>query len=260
MSKKLENKVAIITGSTSGIGEAIAQLFAKEGAKIVVSGRNIQRGNRVVEDILRENGEAIFIRADVSIEEDIKNLIKKTIDHYKTIDILVNNAGGSDPEWLSEIQDMKNEMWHQIIRLNLDAVYWGTKHAIPYMLKKSYGVILTTSSGAAIVGQPALSHYCSAKAGVNGFTRAIAVEYAKRGIRANAILPGLIETPALKKAVQANFDDPEAQFQVIAETANPMGRLGNPKEIAATALFLASDDASFITGQSIVVDGGRTIS
>ena len=229
----LKGKVAIVTGGTKGIGKGIADKFASLGAKVVVSARN------------KEKTKHYFVRCDVSKFDDAQNLAKETIKKYKKIDILVNNAGIYP---FVEFKNMTEEQWDQVIDVNLKGVFNCTKAVVPYMMKRKYGNIVNISSIAGSkIGFPNLIHYCAAKAGIVGFTRAAALEFAPYKIDVNAIAPGAIITPGTKGVLS------DKMVQAIPEK-----RAGKPVDIANAAAFLASDDSDYITGQLIVVDGGWT--
>jgi len=248
----LEGKVAIISGSTSGMGKASAILFAKEGAKVVVVGRghkeSVERGNKVVEEIKANSGEAVLIPADATREEDVKQLIEKTIKKYGRIDVLYNVAGGGNPMPLE--QDTL-EYWQLALNLNLLSAFLTTKYAMPYLLE-SKGCIINTSTVAAV--KPVLPYqysYSAANAGLNLFSKTLARDYAATGVRVNVIAPGVIDTPIWQQA-------PEAWLNELVSKI-PFKRKGQPEEIAGIALFLASDYASYVTGQVICVDGGLSL-
>jgi len=248
----LDGKVAIVTGSTSGIGKASAKLFAKEGAKVVVVGRgfeaSLERGRKVVEEIRADGGETVFIAADATKENDVKHLIEETIKAYGKIDILYNVAGGGKS---MPLEKDTLEEWQRTLDVNLISVFLTTKYAMPYLLE-SKGAIINTSSVAAV--KPVLTNqysYSAANAGVIMYSKTLARDYAARGVRVNVIAPGLIDTPIWEQAPKAWFDDLASKL--------PIKRVGQPEEIAGVALFLASDLASYVTGQVLCVDGGQSI-
>jgi NAD(P)-dependent dehydrogenase (short-subunit alcohol dehydrogenase family) len=242
---KLKGKVAVVTGSTRGIGEACVKLFAGEGAKVVVSGRNENDGNRVVEAIEKEGGSAFFFQCDVSVAQQIKDLIEQTVAQFGKLDILI----------VKTVLDTSEEEWDYIINTNLKSVFIGTKHAIPYMIKNGGGVIINTSSTFASVGSPGYAAYHASKGGVASFTRATAISYIKDNIRVNALSPGTTDTPGLREGVQQTSSNPAAAMAGYL-ALQPMGRFGTAEEIAKGALFLASDDSSFMTGAELLIDGG----
>ena len=249
---KLRGKVAVVTGSTRGIGEACVKLFAGEGAKVVVSGRNENDGNRVVEAIEKEGGSAVFIQCDVSVAQQIKDLIDQTVARFGKLDILINNAA---VENVKTVLDTSEEEWDYIIDTNLKSVFIGTKHAIPYMMKNGGGIIINTSSTFASVGSPGYAAYHASKGGVASFTRATAISYIKDNIRVNALSPGTTDTPGLRDGVKQTSSNPAAAMAGYL-SLQPMGRFGTSEEIAKGALFLASNDSSFMTGAELLIDGG----
>ena len=237
---RLKNKVAVITGGTSGIGFACAKDFIKEGAKVVISGSR-DRGP----ELLKELGpNARFIKCDVSNEEEVKNLMNKTVEMFGKLDILVANAGIGDADPLA---DEPTETWHKILDINLTGVFLSNKYAIKKMMVNKSGSIINMSSILGIVGNPVAPAYCACKAGVINLTRSAALAYSKDGIRVNAISPAYIKTPLIESI-------PEEELIPL----HPIGRLGFDYEVAKAVTFLASDEASFITGVTLPVDGGYT--
>ncbi|MCK5443822.1 MAG: SDR family oxidoreductase [Maribacter sp.] len=250
MEQIFKEKVVIVTGSTFGIGKSTAIAFAKRGAKIVLSD---WLEDEETEKIIRENGgEAIFIKCDVSEEEDVKNLVTKTIAHYGRLDFAFNNAGIEGIP--APVTDCTNDNWDKTININLKGVWHCMKYQIPEILKTGSGSIVNNASIAGLVGFEGIPAYVASKHGVVGLTKNVALDYAKQGIRVNAVCPGVIQTPMIDRFTGG---DPKVLKQLI--TAKPMGRMGQPEEIAKTVVFLCSDAASFITGQAIAVDGGWTV-
>ncbi|MCX6774918.1 MAG: SDR family oxidoreductase [DPANN group archaeon] len=249
---RLEGKVAIITGASSGIGKATALLFGREGAKVIVNySHSVDEANEVVDSILKSGGEAIAIKADVSKEHEVKAMMEETIKKYGKIDILYNNAG---VELQKPITITSEEEWNKVLDINLKGMFHCSKHIISYM--KEGGVIVNTASVAGLFGSVNLSAYCASKGGVIALTKALALEYAPNKIRVNCICPGAIDTPMLRRFIDASPDPKATEKQFTS--MHPLGRLGQPEDIARAALFLASDSSSFITGHSLVVDGGFT--
>ena len=245
--KTLENKVAIITGSGSGIGKSTALLFAKEGAKVVVTDINEEHGNSVVKEIEANGGDAIFIKADTSKAEDSEMTVKKTIEKFGQLDIAVNNAGISGPT--EPIGEYSIEAWDKVISINLSGVFYGMRYQIPEMQKAGKGSIINVASILGQVGFANSSAYAAAKHGVVGLTKTAGLEYGKSGVRVNAVGPAFIETPLVKDSLS------EDAYNSLAEM-HSMGRLGQPNEVAELFLWLASDKASFATGAYYPIDGG----
>lgn len=249
---KLSGKVAIITGASSGIGRATALLFAMEGAKVVVNySHSEDEANEVVERIKEFGGNAIAVKADVSKEADVKKMVDETIRKFKKIDILFNNAG---IELQKPITITTEDDWDKVLAVNLKGMFLCSKHAIPYLLENA-GVIVNTASAAGLVGTAMLSAYSASKGGVIALTKSLAIELAPK-IRVNCICPGAIDTPMLRRFIDRT-PDPAAYEKQLAGL-HALGRLGKPEEIAQAALFLASDESSFITGIALPVDGGYT--
>jgi 3-oxoacyl-[acyl-carrier protein] reductase len=242
----LSTKVAVITGSSRGIGATIAKVLALQGARVVVNHRDsAEAAQRVVAQITASGGIATTIQADVSQSSEAQRLIKETIDTYGQIDILVNNAGTTRDKL---IMTMKDEDWDLVLQTNLSSVYYCAKAAIRPMMKKRWGRIINLTSVVGLAGQAGQTNYAASKAGIIGFTKSLAKEVGSRNITVNAVAPGFIPT-ALTEVL------PEEQMQtVIANT--PLGRLGTVEDVAYASLFLASDEAAFITGQVLTVDGG----
>ena len=253
---RLKSKVALITGATSGIGAASARLFAREGARVVVVGRNRERGERVVAEIREARGEAIFVGADVSKESDCKQMIDQTIDQHGRLDILFNNAGTTST---IAIEDADEAEYERIMGVNLKSVFFACKYAIPIMKRQKAGVILTCTSKGAVIPTKCSAIYAASKAGANQLTQAIAINYGKYGIRANELLPSYIQTPMTDEFIRLSGQDRE---QAIAEceAGTALGRIGTPEECAHAALFLVSDEASYVTGTPMLVDGGAVFS
>jgi NAD(P)-dependent dehydrogenase (short-subunit alcohol dehydrogenase family) len=244
----LDNKVALVTGAGSGIGLAVAHSYAKEGAKVIVSDINEEHGNKVVEDIKANGGEASFVKADTSKPEEVEAMVKKTVEIYGRLDIACNNAGIGGEQALTG--DYSLESWRKVLNVNLDGVFYGCKYELKQMVKNGGGVIVNMASIHGTVAAPLSSAYTAAKHAVVGLTKNIGAEYGQKNIRCNAVGPAYIETPLLESA------SGEMKDALIAK--HPMGRLGKPEEVAELVLFLSSEKSSFMTGAYYLVDGGYT--
>jgi NAD(P)-dependent dehydrogenase (short-subunit alcohol dehydrogenase family) len=249
---RLEGKVALITGAGSGIGQATARLFAKEGAKVVVVDIDGRGGEETARLIEISGGEATFVRADVSKSAEAEKMVKLAVETYGRLDILHNNAGISQ---VGTVVDTPEEVWDKTINVNLKGIFLGSKYAIPEMLKTGGGIIVNTASVWGLVSAPASAAYCASKGAVIALTKAMALDHAPN-IRVNCICPGDILTPMTERDLAAR-GDPEKALKAMTEPY-PIGRLGKPEEIAEAALFLASDSSSFMTGAALIVDGGWT--
>ena len=249
MEKIFQNKVAIVTGGSFGIGKAAAIAFANRGAKVVIA--DWVEGKETLDMIKSSGDEAIFIKCDVSKEEVIKELIDKTIAQYGRLDYAFNNAG---IEGLSApTHECTDENWEKVITVNLKGVWLSMKYEIPQMLKQGKGAIVNNASIAGLVGFQNIPAYVASKHGVIGLTKNAALEYAKLGIRVNAVCPGVIKTPMIDRFTGKN-KEVEKQF----ESMEPVGRLGLPEEVADAVMWLCSDSSSFVTGDALPVDGGWT--
>jgi len=245
--KSLDHKVAIVTGASSGIGEAIAITFAAEGAQVVVSDINEEGGNKVVEKIKSNGGEAVFVKADTSKPEDNEKLVAETVKHFGKLDIAVNNAGIGGPGAIAA--DYTIEDWDKVIAINLSGVFYGLRYQIPALLANGGGSIINMASVLGQVGTPLSPAYVAAKHGVVGLTKSAALGYADQKVRINAVGPGYIKTPLLEKSLT------EQQLDGLVKQ-HPIGRLGESQEIAELVLWLASDKASFVTATYYAADGG----
>lgn len=244
--KQLENKVAIVTGASSGIGKSAASLLAAEGAKVVIADINEKGGQEAVEEIKKEGGEAFFIKADSSQAKDNEALVAKTLEQYGSLHIAVNNAGIGGPLGLTG--EYTIEGWQKVIDINLSGVFYGLRYQIPAMQQSGGGSIINVASILGQAGTRQSPAYVAAKHGVVGLTKAAALEYADKGIRVNSIGPGYIQTPLLD-----SLDEPTMKALI---GLHPIGRLGKAEEVAELILWLASSKASFVTGSYYPVDGG----
>lgn len=246
--KVLDNKVALVTGAGSGIGLAIAKLYAKEGAKVIVSDINEEHGKSVVEEIKSNGGEASFVKADTSDPQQIEALVNATVEIYGRLDIACNNAGIGGESNLTG--DYSLDGWKKVIDINLDGVFYGCKYELMQMEKNGGGVIVNMASIHGTVAAPLSSAYTSTKHAVVGLTKNIGAEYGEKNIRCNAVGPGYIDTPLL--------DQVDAEHKKALIGKHPMGRLGKAEEVAELVLFLSSDKSSFMTGGYYLIDGGYT--
>lgn len=251
---KLDGKMALITGGGSGIGRATAILFASEGAKLSVVDLAEDNARAVAEEIGKSGGQAISLRADVSKAEDAEKMVAETVRHFGRLDILYNNAGIGVAR---RTHLMSEEEWDRTIDIDLKGVFLGCKYALPELMKHG-GAILSTASVAGIEGIRQMAAYCAAKAGVIMLTKSLAMDYAEYGIRVNCVCPGTIVTPLSETAYDKMSEERGERARRMVAAMHLLGRTGQPEEIANAALFLCSQDASFITGQAIVVDGGYT--
>jgi 3-oxoacyl-[acyl-carrier protein] reductase len=273
---KLEGRVALVTGGGSGIGRAIATLFADEGAQVIVNDIVLENAEKTVQEMaVRERG--LAIRADVSSSSEVKAMFAQVADRFATLDILVNNAGIAETNSQTIIdiglkararlketmsgdqlkthwditQGLGDEEWHRMIGVHLNGTFFCTREALKLMAQENRGAIINMSAVAALAGLPMSPHYGAAKAGILGFTRSVAHEVASRNIRVNAICPGWVDTPMMEEFPR--------RFRALTTSNVPLGRWGEPREIATTALFLACDDSSYYTGQWLSPNGGLFI-
>jgi len=251
---RLKDKVTIVTGAARGIGEAIAILFAREGARVIAVDKRQDEGEQVVKRIKAEGGDAIFSSVDITQEGQIKDMVETAVKTYGGINVLVNNAGTFA---LNKVHETSNEQWDLVMNTDLRGYFWCSKYVIPHMKNAGGGSIIMTSSVDGLVAEPDLPVYCAAKAGILGLVRAMALDYGPDNIRVNAICPGVIDTP-LNIEYFGSLPDPEKARKEFG-AVHALGRLGTPMEMAYCFLFLASDESSFVTGSSFVADGGMSI-
>ena len=249
---KLEGKVAMVTGAGQGIGKAIALSLAKEGADVVVNDISLETAAAVADEIKAMGRRVLVLKADVSQSREVNEMVKTALKEMGKIDILVNNAGGSARERVSEFKDSTEEVWDFIIGRNLKGLLNCTKAVINHMIERRSGKIVSMSSIAGVVGEAGLADYSAAKAGVIGFTKALAKEVGRYGINVNSVAPGPIRTVA--------FEQLPKDFVKKIVMKGVLGRLGETTDVANLVAFLVSDDASYITGQNFVVDGGASTS
>lgn len=247
--KPLDGKVALVTGAASGIGREGASAFARAGAKVVVSDINVSDGKETASMIRYSGGEAIFVKANVAEQDEVRHLVEKAVDTYGRLDCAFNNAGIEGDT--APCVECKTENWHLTIAINLTGVFYCCKAEITEMLKGGGGAIVNMSSVAGLVGFRNIPAYTAAKHGVNGLTKQIALDYAKENIRVNSVCPGVIQTPMIDRFTGG---DPEVRKSM--EATEPVGRLGDPREVAEAVVWLCTDAASFVTGINMPVDGG----
>ncbi|GAA4417117.1 glucose 1-dehydrogenase [Advenella sp. WQ 585] len=245
---RFTNKAVIVTGAASGLGESAAMAFAAEGAKVIVSDISIEQGQAVVNKITAQGGQAFFVKADVSNEEEVKNLFEQAVEQYGKVDVIFANAGINIE---ANVDELDSKDWQRIIDINLNGVFYCDKYAVQQFKKQGTGgAIVNNGSIHSMVARDKLTAYSAAKGGVKMLTQMVGTSHAKEGIRCNMVCPGYINTPLTETIT------PEIRAGIAA--LHPIGRMGEPKEVSAAVLFLASDDASFITGTSLLVDGGYT--
>jgi meso-butanediol dehydrogenase / (S,S)-butanediol dehydrogenase / diacetyl reductase len=251
MSRRFDGQVAIVTAGGSGIGAASARRFADEGAAVVVADLSGTRADAVASSITASGGRAVSIKMDASDSEAVQRTVRLALDRFGRLDVMMNNAGLAEPAPLDEIT---LESWNRVIAVTLTSVFLGMKYCLPIMRARGKGVVVNTASISGTAGDYGLSSYNAAKAGVINLTRSAAIENARHNIRVNCVCPGFIDTRATQILGRERADE----LRRVHAEAHPIGRVGQADEIASTVLFLASDEASFITGAAIVADGGLT--
>lgn len=248
---RLEDKAALITGAGSGIGRAMALLFAREGARILVADALLVGAAETVALVTAAGGTAFARQCDVTDGAQVKATVDACVERFGCIDILCNNAGVGSTQ---NVVDTSEDVWDRCFDVNVKGVFWGCKFAIPYMAARGKGSIVNTASVAGLVGLPNRLAYCASKGAVVTMTKALALDHVRQGIRVNCVCPGTVDSPWVQRLL-AETDDPGAARQAL-QARQPMGRLGTPEEVALAALYLASDEASFATGSALVLDGG----
>ena len=251
MAGRVEGKVALVTGGSSGIGRATAQVFAREGAKLVVADMDEDGGQQTVHSITEQGGEAVFVRADVTAATEVEAMIGQAVATYGRLDCAYNNAGVTQHGY-PPTDEYPQDDWDRVLAINLTGVWLCLKYELAQMRKQGSGAIVNTASIAGLVGIAGRSAYVASKHGVVGITKTAALEYASQGIRVNAVCPGYVRTPMVDYVIRNQ--GPELEEQIVAR--EPVGRLGRPEEIAETVVWLCSDAASFITGHAMAADGG----
>ena len=254
MSNRFESKIVIVTGAASGIGEKTAIKFANEGAKVVIADINKETGSIVADQIKKDNGEALFVETNVADFSSVDNMVSQTLDTFGIPDVLINNAGINV---FGEPLNMPDSEWKRAFSVDLDGVWFGCKAVLPHMLKKNKGSIVNVASVHGIQIIPNCFPYPVAKHGVIGLTKALAVDYAAKGIKINSISPGYIETPIIDRFFNTKPDPIAARKE--AENHQPIKRMGTTDEIANTIMFMSSDECNYMIGANIVVDGGITL-
>ncbi|MCM6773664.1 glucose 1-dehydrogenase [Nocardia sp. CDC159] len=251
MTSRFESKVVLITGATSGVGAAVAHRVAAEGAAVVLGARGKEAGDRIAEQIRAAGGRAVFVPTDVTVGADVARLTRAAVDEFGRLDAAFNNAGAVNA--FGPVQDIDEAGWRADLELNLTGVYLGLRHQVPAIIASGGGAILNNASNLGVVGMGSVAPYVAAKHGVVGLTRAVALETAGQGVRVNAIASGAVDTPAFRNSMGAT---PEGEANVAA--LHPLGRIARPEEIASLCAYLLSDEASFVTGATVSIDGGFT--
>ena len=249
---RLSGKVAVVTGGNAGIGEAIAKAFAREGALVVITGRRQGELDRVVSDVVKEQGKAFAVAGSVTDEPHVQETVSLAVQQFGRLDILVNNAGVGD--FGKRLHEIDDATWAHVLDVNLTGVFRMTRAVLPQMLKQGKGAIVNISSIASLVGIPTSPAYAASKGALDALTRALAIDYANEGIRCNVVNPGLIDTPMAAPLMS----NPEQLDPILSHY--PIRRAGKPEEVANMVLYLASDEAAWVTGGTFPIDGGMTIS
>ena len=253
MAGLLEGRISLVTGAGSGIGRATSLVMAREGATVVVSDNNADGGEETLSAVKEAGGEGMFVHADVSRPDDVAALVGQVVAAYGRLDCAYNNAG-IEGFMAGRLHEYPEDVWDRLIDINLKGVWLCLKHEIPQMMQQGGGAIVNTASGAGLVGSRQMSAYVASKHAVVGLTKAAALEYARDGIRVNAVCPGIIDTPMVRRLIEGRDPGYEASIPI----RQPIGRLGTPEEIAESVTWLCSDAASLVTGVAMAVDGGFT--
>lgn len=252
---RLQDKVCLVTGAGSGIGEATALLFAREGGRVAVVDKDSDSARETAESIRKEGGDALAVTADVSSSSDVGDMVSRVQSHYGRIDALVNNAGYGIAR---TVMNTSEEEWDRLIDVNLKGVFLVSKHVLEGMITRGSGVIVNVASTVSFVGITNRAAYCASKGGIASLTRAMALDHVDQGIRVNAIAPGTIDSPYMAKNVVSQAPDQAEAVMEKLKARQAMGRLGRPEEVAYGILYLACDESSFCTGSILTVDGGWT--
>ena len=251
MADRLAGKVAVITGAGGGQGRAAALLFANEGAKVVVTDVKVEGGQETAQMINAAGGQAVFLSTDVSQADQVEAAVRLAVDTYGALHIMYNNAAVLHRKD-AVVTNLEEEIWELVLNVNLKGVYLGCKYAVPEIVKAGGGSIVNVSSLAGLIGIGNVHAYTASKGGVISLTRAIAMAYASQNVRCNVICPGGVDTPMMAHV----FHNPNPRFREMSEKGHPLGRLGTPEDIARMALYLASDESSWVTGTVFTIDGG----
>jgi NAD(P)-dependent dehydrogenase (short-subunit alcohol dehydrogenase family) len=250
-SQRLAERVAWVSGATSGIGEAVARLFAAEGARVVVAGRREQLARSIAKEIISDGGEAIGIKTDVVDEASVRNSIRRTAEHFGGLDILINNAGMVD---VKQLHDYTGEEWDQVMNVNVKSMFFAFRHAFSFLRKRERSWVVNVGSISSFVGQAGTPVYTTSKHAIVGLTKSIALDYAAAGVRCNCVCPGITDTPMLREHLNAT-PDPEATLAARLKRV-PMGIALTPMDVARSILFFSCDDSAGVTGASLVIDCG----
>jgi NAD(P)-dependent dehydrogenase (short-subunit alcohol dehydrogenase family) len=251
---RLHGKITVITGSGSGIGKATAQLFAREGATVVVNDLAADKGEETVREIEAAGSKAVFVQGDVTNPQSVKSMVDRIMEMFGRIDVLFNNAGISGVGMLHEVEP---DAWDKIMAVNIKGVYLPSKYVVPIMMEQQSGSIINMSSCIAEIGLARRASYAATKGAVLALTKSMQVDYAPYGIRVNALLPGTILTPFVEDYLRKSYDDPEEGYKTL-RSRQLSGDLGRPDDVAKAALFLASDESKFMMGSPLYIDGGVT--